>query len=74
MDDAQAASEGSFDNVVNQIHVLNLGVELNTLGMGINYYVTEGHTLVPDYLRDAIDQLNGDLARLSPIVEGEAEG
>ena len=42
VDDAQAASQGSFDNAVNQICVLNPGVELNTSGMGVNYYVADG--------------------------------
>ena len=74
VDDAQAASEGSFENVVNHMRVLNPGVELNTSGMRVNYYVAAGQILVPDYLKDIIAQPTGGLAQLSPIVEGEAEG
>ena len=74
LDDAQAASEGSFDNTMNQMRVLNPGVELNTLGMGVNCYVADGHILVLNYLRDIIDQLAGDPARLLPIIKREAEG
>ena len=74
VDDAQATSEGSFDNVVSQMNVLNPGVELNTSVIGVNYYVADGQILVPDYLRDIVDQTTRDPARLSPIVEGEAEG
>ena len=54
--------------------MLNPGVDLNTLGMGVNYYVVNGQILVPDYLRDIIDQPVEDPARLSSIIEGEAEG
>ena len=74
VDDAQAAFEGSFENAVNQIRVLNPGVELNTSGMRVNFYVVGSQILVPDYLRDIVSQSTGDPAQLSPIVEGEAEG
>ena len=56
MDDAQATSEGSFENTVKQIHVLNPEVELNTSGMGVNYYVAAGKILVPDKLKEFIAQ------------------
>ena len=72
VDDAQAASEGSFDNMVNQICMLYPGIELNTSGMGVNYYVADGHIMVPDYLRDIVHLLAGGPARLSLIIEGEA--
>ena len=62
VDDARAVSEGSFDNTLNQIRVLNPGVELNTSVMGVNYYVADRKILVPDYLREVIDQLAGDSA------------
>ena len=52
MDDAQAASKGSFENALKQLRVLNLWVELNTSGMGVNYYVATGKILVPDYLKE----------------------
>ena len=42
VDNTQASSEGSFENMVKQIHVLNPGVELNTSGVGVNYYVAVG--------------------------------
>ena len=42
VDDAQAASEGSFENVVNHMRVLNPGVELNTSVWGVNFYVAGG--------------------------------
>ena len=74
MDDAQAAVEGSFENALNQIRMLNPGVELNTSGMGVNYYVADGQILVPDYLRDIIAQSTRGPAQLSPIVKGELEG
>ena len=56
------------------MRVLNLSVELNTLGMGANYYVAGSQILVPDYLRDIIAQPTRGPAQLSRIVEGEAEG
>ena len=74
MDEPETASEGSFNNTVNQMRALNLGVKLNTSGMGVNYYVANGQILVPDYLRDIFNQLAGDPARLFAIIEGEAEG
>ena len=59
MDDAQSASEGSIKNVVNQMCVLNPGVELNTSGMGVNYYVDAYKILVPDYLKEFVAQPTG---------------
>ena len=52
--------------------MLNPDVELNTSGVGVNYYVADGQILVPDYLRDIINQPAGDPALLSPIVKEEA--
>ena len=57
-----------------QIDTLNPGIKLNTLGMGVNYYVAAGKILVPDYLKEFVAQLTGGSAQLPPIAEEEAEG
>ena len=41
VDDSQATSVGSFDNTVNHLCVLNPSIELNTSGIGVNYYVAD---------------------------------
>ena len=74
MDDAQAAFEGRFKNAVKQMHVLNPGVELNTSGMGVNYYMVVGKILVPNYLKEFVAQPTSGPAQLSPVAEGEVEG
>ena len=74
VDDAQAASEESFENTVKQMHVLNPGVELNISGKGVNYYVVVDKILVPDYLKEFVAQAVGGPAQLSHVAEEEAEG
>ena len=74
MDDAQAASEGSFKNAVKQMHVLNPGVKLNTSGMGVNYYVAGGKIMVPDYLKEFVAHPAGGPTQFSPVVKEETEG
>ena len=74
MDDAHATSEGSFENTVKQMHVLNPRVELNTSGVGVNYYVAAGKILVPDYLKEFLAQPAGEPSQLSTVVKEEIEG
>ena len=56
------------------MHVLNPSVELNTSGMGVNYYVAGSQILVPDYLKEFFLQPTRGPAQLSPVTEGEVEG
>ena len=56
-----------------QLHVLNPGVELNTSGMGVNYYVAVGKILVSYYLKDLVAQPAWGLPQLSPVAEERIE-
>ena len=42
--------------------------------MGVNYYVTVGKILLPDYLKEFVAQPVRGPALLSPVDEEEAEG
>ena len=57
-----------------QMHVMNPRVELNTLGMKVNYYVASGKILVPDYVKEFVAHPARGPSQLSPIVEEETEG
>ena len=74
MDDAQAAFEGIFENMVKQMHVLNTGVELNTSGMGVNYYMAAGKIQVPNYLKEFVAQPTGVLPNYRPSSRKGSKG
>ena len=61
MDDAKATSEGSFENTVKQLRMLNPVVKLKTSSMGVNYYVAASKILVPNYLEELVAQPVGGL-------------
>ena len=69
MDDAMATAEGSFDNMVKQLRVLNSEVELNTTGMWLHYYVVDRKIMVPEFLKNVVDVPVGESSRQEPVVE-----
>ena len=73
MNDAQAASKGSFENMLKQLRVLNPGVKFNTSEMRVNYYVVVRKILVSDYLEELAAQPAERPSQLSSIVEEETE-
>ena len=64
-----AITEGSFDNTVKHLRVLNPTVELNVTGMGLHYYVADGQIVIPEYLRGVGDVPVGDSLRQEHVTE-----